>query len=292
MTRQQEGTVGFVGTGNIGSPMVMSLIRAGFDVMVHDLRRASAASLEDAGARFAETHAELAAECSIIGVAVVNDTQLTSLLLGADGLIAALKPGTTVVVHSTVLPATVKEIAKTADLHGVHLLDAQVSGGDLRAAQGDLAVMVGGEPENVASCSAYFDAIARRAVHMGPLGSGAGAKIAVQMMTFGNWIAAMEAMRLAGALGIAEDRLADLATDATCDSWVVQNWGNYDRLQHAHRLAGTPELYRLFDKDLHLAVSVGRELDIELPLTAVGSAVLAPAWKQRLEFGKPEAKDA
>lgn len=274
--------VGFIGLGNIGTPIALSLIRGGFDVTVRDVRREAAAECTAAGARFADQNTELA-DCNLIGIAVVNDAQLLDLALTPDtGLIDSVPAGTTLIIHSTVLPKSVHAVAEAAQSKGIRVVDAKISGGDLRAREGDLAVMVGGEEADVARCQPYFDAMGRRAVHMGALGSGAGAKIAVQMMTFGNWIAAMEAMRLARALGIEESALADLATDATSDSWVIRTWGNYDRLMREHRLAGSADLFRMFDKDLFNAVALGRELDIELPLTAVGSAVLAPSVKERM----------
>ncbi len=285
MTASAETTatkVGFIGLGNIGTPIALSLVRGGFDVAVRDVRREAAAECLAAGASFARENADLA-DRDLIGIAVVNDAQLLDLALTpGTGLIDSVPSGTTLIIHSTVLPKSVHTVAEAAKSKGIRVVDAQISGGDLRAREGDLAVMVGGDPEDVARCQEYFNAMGRRAVHMGALGSGAGAKIAVQMMTFGNWIAAMEAMRLARALGIEESALADLATDATSDSWVIRTWGNYDRLLREHRLAGSPDLFRMFDKDLFNAVALGRELDIELPLTAVGSAALAPSVKERM----------
>jgi 3-hydroxyisobutyrate dehydrogenase-like beta-hydroxyacid dehydrogenase len=277
-----QATVGFVGLGNIGTPMSLSLLRAGFDVVVRDLREEAAAECMKAGARFAANDTELVEQCQLIGIAVVNDDQLLDLLSGENGLIGLAKPGTTFIVHSTVLPATIAKVSAAAEGQDMTLLDAQISGGDLRAREGDLAIMVGGDADVFARCGDYFEAIGRRAVYMGASGSGAAAKIAIQMMTFGNWIAAMEAMRLARAAGIEERALADLATDATSDSWVAQTWGNYDRLLREHRLFGTEDLFRMFDKDLFNAVALGKELGVQLPLTAVGSQVLAAAAKERL----------
>jgi len=284
--------IGFVGLGNIGTPIALSLLRGGFQVVVRDVRKEAAAECIAAGATFAASNADLA-DCTMVGVAVVNDEQLLNLALTpGTGLVDSVAPGTTIIIHSTVLPKSVIQVAEAAAAKGVRVIDAQISGGDLRAREGDLAVMVGGPKEDFERCAGYFDAMGRRAVHMGALGSGAGAKIAVQMMTFGNWIAAMEAMRLARALGIEESALADLATDATSDSWVIRTWGNYDRLLREHRLNGSPDLFRMFDKDLFNAVALGRELDIELPLTAVGSAVLAPSVKERLAMLAPATTTA
>lgn len=275
-------TVGFVGVGNIGTPMVLSLMKGGFDVVVRDLRRDTAAECIAAGARFSADNRELAAACDRIGIAVVNDQQVSRLVTGEGGLLDHVRPGTILIIHSTIMPATARDVAAKAAEKGVVVLDAQISGGDLRARQGDLAIMVGGPAEAFSACSDYFDAVGRRAEHMGEQGAGAGTKICIQMMTFGNWIAAMESMRLAGALGINEQKLSNFATDTTAHSWVSETWGNYDRVLSQHTLAGTEELWRLFDKDLFNAVALGRELGILLPVTAVGSQALATLGKERV----------
>ena len=279
-------TVGFVGLGNIGRPMVGSLLREGFDAAIRDVREEAAAPLVAAGARFMGSNRELAEAADLIGIAVVDDAQLLDLVTGKDGLIAFCKPGSLLVVHSTVLPATIRTIGAALDDKGIHLLDAQISGGDLRAKDGDLAVMVGGEQAQFDRCVDYFDAIGRRAELLGGRGAGATTKIAIQTMTFGNWMAAMESMRLARAAGLDEKTLADFATDTTADSWVAQVWGNYDRLLNTHPLAGTENLFRMFDKDLFNAVALGRELGVQLPMTAVGSQVLADAARERIELSK------
>jgi len=283
---ESKKTVGFVGAGNIGTPMVLSLLRDGFDVVVRDLRREAVSECLNAGARFAETNQALVDACDLIGIAVVNDAQLTKLICDEGGLLQLAKPGTLLIVHSTVLPATIRTLAEKLAAKGIHLLDAQISGGDLRAREGDLAIMVGGSADQLERGMPYFKALSRRTEHMGESGSGAATKIAIQMMTFGNWIAAMESMRLARALGIDEMKLANFATDTTADSWVAQTWGNYDRLLHKHPLAGTEDLFRLFDKDLFNAVAVAREVGVSLPVTAVGSQALAPSAKERIELSR------
>lgn len=273
--------VGFIGLGNIGTPMVLSLLRAGRQVVVRDLRREAAQEVIAAGATFADSFADMTRECDLIGVAVVNDSQVRGLLLGENGLLAAMQPGQLVVLHSTIMPATVLDMAAEAANCGIRLVDAPISGGDQRARQGDLAIMVGGATEDVARCNPYLAQMARCVEHMGDLGSGAGTKLAMQMMSLGNWVIAMECMRLGRALGLDEQRMARVATQTTADSWVVQTWGNYDRVLREHQLSGEP-LYRFFDKDLFNAVALGRELNVTLPSTAAASQALGLLAAERL----------
>ncbi|WP_172330131.1 NAD(P)-dependent oxidoreductase [Mangrovicoccus sp. HB161399] len=277
-------TIGYVGVGNIGTPMVLSMLREGLDVLVRDLRKDQAAECLAAGARFAESNEQLAAECTRIGVAVVNDKQLNGLFRSEGGLLDVCRPGTTLIVHSTVLPETILALGEETDKRGLKLVDAQVSGGDLRAREGDLAIMCGGDPADIEANQDYFGAISRITQHMGPRGAGAGAKLSIQMMTFGNWMAAIESMRLARSLGLDEQTLAKFATDTTADSWVAQMWGNYDRLLHNHPLAGTEDLFRMFDKDLFNSVLVARDHGIELPLTALSSQIMKAAMQERIDY--------
>lgn len=279
-------TVGFVGVGNIGTPMVLSLLRAGIDVLVRDLNKSQAAECLAAGARFSENNQQLVEECDVIGVAVVNDAQLDRLTRSEGGLLEVARPGTTFIVHSTVLPDTILALGAETDARNLKLLDVQISGGDLRAREGDLAIMVGGDAEVMAANRDYFDALSRRTELMGPRGSGAACKLSIQMMTFGNWMAAIESMRLARAMGLDEKTLADLATDTTADSWVAQMWGNYDRLLHNHPLAGTDDLYRMFDKDLFNSVLCARGKGVNLPITALSSQEMESAMKERIEFSR------
>jgi 3-hydroxyisobutyrate dehydrogenase-like beta-hydroxyacid dehydrogenase len=292
--KPQPGTVGFVGLGNIGRPMVESLLRAGFDVAVRDVREEAAAPVVAAGARFMKSNQELADAADIIGIAVVNDEQLIDLVTGSGRLVDCCKPGSLLIVHSTVLPSTIREIGASLDEKGIHLLDAQISGGDLRAKEGDLAVMVGGDKAQFDRAADFFAAVGRRAELMGGRGAGATTKTAIQTMTFGNWMAAMESMRIARAAGLDEKKLADFATDTTADSWVAQVWGNYDRLLNTHPLSGSDDLYAFFDKDLFNAVVLARELGVRVPVTAAGSQALGDAARERVALTKhihaPDAK--
>ncbi|MQA94331.1 MAG: NAD-binding protein [Streptosporangiales bacterium] len=265
---------GFIGLGNIGAPMAATLVRAGFEVRVYDVRPGAVAAAEREGAVATDGPAAVAAGCDLIGLAVLDDTQVTEV---TREIAAAARPETVVIVHSTVLPRTVTALQDS----GVRVVDAPVSGGDMGAAAGTLTVMAGGEPEALARCEAYFAAIGERVELLGPPGAGAAAKLSLQLMTYANHLVALEAVTLAAAHDIAEDRLIDLATATTGDSWTVRNWGFFDRLLRDHRDAGTEAAYRYFGKDLFDVVLVAREAGVSLPLAGLASQALAPAFRER-----------
>lgn len=271
--------IGIIGLGNMGLPIALSAIKAGLDVTVFDVRKEPMAECVQAGGNAGTDAADLAARCSLISVVLVDDAAVSELV---TDLLPRCSPGTVVVIHSTVLPETILRLAKRAAEHDVSLVDAQVSGGEERARIGDLAVMVGGQEKDVRRCDDYFAAISRCATHLGDTGSGASAKLAVQIMCFCNQLAAMEAVRISTAYGIDEDRFVEFARETVADSWVMRVWGKYDGLMLHHTLAGSDALYRFFDKDLHYAVLAGRDAGVSVPITAVAAQLLESSFKQRL----------
>lgn len=279
-----EGGVGFVGLGNIGQPMALALVEAGFDLTVLDVREEATRPCAQAGARVAWSPRELAESCEVVAVAVVDDAQAESVVAGEDGLLAATRPGGLVVLHSTLLPATVLSLSQRAAAAGVAVVDAPVSGGDAAAREGALTVMVGGDEADVERCRPLFDVIGGHTLVMGPVGAGAATKLAQQLMIYCNQLAALEAMRLAGAHGIDEEQLARLARLSTADSWVIRNWGFFDRLMREHPQAGSDELYRFFSKDLFDVVVTAREDGLSLPLAGLASQLVRPAFQERARW--------
>lgn len=277
------GPVGFVGLGNIGQPMALTLLKAGYEVWVYDVRPEAVQPCVAAGARAAATPREIASGCDLVGVAVLSDTQVMDVTVGDDGLLAGSEAGPVIVVHSTVLPATVADLdARAADV-GAGLVDAPVSGGDMGARAGTLTVMAGGRPEHLERCRSYFAAIGERVDVVGGVGAGAAAKLALQLMTYCNQLAALESVRLADAYGIEEGALVDLATATTGDSWIIRNWGFFDRLMREHRLAGSDEMYQIYGKDLFDVVVAAREAGVSLPVAGVAAQALAPSFRARYE---------
>ncbi len=273
--------VGFVGLGNIGQPMALALVEGGFDVTVLDVREDATRPCAQAGARVASSPREVAEDCDVVAIAVVDDAQVESVVAGGDGLLATARAGSLVVLHSTLLPATVLSLSEQAAAAGVALVDAPVSGGDTAAREGALTVMVGGDEADVERCRPLFDTIGEHTLVMGPVGAGAATKLAQQLMIYCNQLAALEAMRLATAHGIDEDQLARLARLSTADSWVIRNWGFFDRLMREHPQAGSDDLYRFFSKDLFDVVVTAREDGLSLPLAGVASQLVTPAFKER-----------
>lgn len=277
MTHHGARTIGFVGLGNLGLPIAAAAAGAGLDVIGYDVRadRVRAATRNGvAGAR----QPEEVASCDLVALAVLDDVQVRDVV---DQLLPRLRAGSLVVVHSTVLPDTVRTLGDQAAAAGVGLLDVPVSGGDVAAREGRLTLMVGGEDRWAEVASPYFDAVGAKVCRLGPLGAGAAAKLASQLMTFVNQLAALEAMKLARHYGIDESQVVDVASASTSDSWIIRNWGFFDRIYAAYEASGTPPRYRPWSKDLWDVVAVARQADLSLPLVGLAAQLSTPMFAER-----------
>jgi 3-hydroxyisobutyrate dehydrogenase len=169
--------IGFIGVGNIGRPMAAQLLRAGHALSVHDVRRQAAQALVDAGATWADSPAALAAACEVIATCLPGPAEMESVCLGASGLVEAIEPGAVYIDHTTNSPLLVRRVAALLAAKHVDMLDAPVSGGMEGAETRDLLVMAGGERRVFDRARPVLDAIARRVLYTGGIGTGSIAKI-------------------------------------------------------------------------------------------------------------------
>jgi 3-hydroxyisobutyrate dehydrogenase-like beta-hydroxyacid dehydrogenase len=200
--------VGFIGLGNIGLPMAKRLVAAGLPTTVYDVVPGRAA--EAASATPAASPREVAAASDVVGLCVRDDADVRAAMLGDAGVLAGAARGTIVAIHSTVQPATVIEVAALAAERGVGVVDACVTGGATGAAQGTLTVMAGGDAAQIDRARPFFDCFAKKVVHTGPLGTGCKMKLCNNLMTYLAWTAAYEAMLLARAAGLPQDKLEEV----------------------------------------------------------------------------------
>ncbi len=269
-----QPSVGVIGLGDIGNGVATSLVREGFPLVVCDVRPEATDPYADS-ATVASSPADLVRRSDVVVVAVVNDEQVHAVLSGPDGGLAAAGPGTTFVVVSTISSPCVQAIGAEAAGLGVAVLDCGVSGGPTAAASGDLVCMVGGDPPVIERVQPVFDAIGSLTVTMGPFGAGLAAKLARNLVTYGSWLAAYEAQRLAEAAGIG---LTDLAAVIRASDAHI---GGASRLMFRSTAApftdqddqGLVDAMRagasLAHKDLAAALELARSLGVELPLAAM-----------------------
>ena len=169
--------VGFIGVGNIGAPIAGQLLAARHQLLVYDIRREAADGLIAAGARWMEGPAEMAAECDVIATCLPGPAEMERVCLGADGMVGRLRPGALYIDHTTNAPALVRQVAALLAEKAVAMVDAPVSGGMEGAQTRDLLVMAGGEAAAFERARPLLEAVAKRVIHTGGIGTGSIAKI-------------------------------------------------------------------------------------------------------------------
>jgi 3-hydroxyisobutyrate dehydrogenase len=191
--------VGIIGLGRMGLPMCRRLTDRGFAVVASDRRGELRTAVVDAGARWAGSAAELGASSDVVITMLPGPGEVSAI---ADEIIAALPAGATWLDMSSATPASAHEIAQAAAGRDVRILDAPVGGGPAQARDGRLLAFVGGTGEDVAAQRDVLDALADRVRHVGPAGSGYAVKLLVNLLWFGQALAAAEALSVAVRAGL------------------------------------------------------------------------------------------
>ena len=270
-----EARLGYIGLGNMGAPKARRLVGWPGGLIVYDVRPDAAAVFADAGATVAADVAEVAA-ADVISVTVLDDAQVRDVVAE---LARHSSPGTVVAIHSTIADSTAAELAAEYGLHGIHVIDAPVSGGAAGAERGELATMVGAPREIYERVKPVFKQWASLVIHAGEPGAGTRMKLARNMLTFTSFAAAAEAMRLAESAGLDIQALGRVVrhTDAISGGpGAVMVRDNTHDLEPGHWLYDTFTHTRaLGEKDLGLALALGDSLDVDLPLAAVALRNLA-----------------
>ncbi|WP_426572796.1 NAD(P)-dependent oxidoreductase [Aquihabitans sp. McL0605] len=282
--------VGFIGLGQIGGPMATRLLEWPDGLTVFDISPAATEPFARAGAHVATSPAGVAERAEVISIMVFDDAQVTEVLTGPDGILATARPGTVVAIHSTVEPDTPARLAAIAAEHGVEVLDAPVSGGFMGAHSGELAFMVGGSDEAVAKVREPFALMGPLVGHLGPIGAGTRAKLARNLITFAAYSAVGEALRLAEAAGVDLVKLGEVVRHS---DKVTGGPGSIMIRGTATPLAPDDGLTPIFthtrglgEKDLHLAIALGEQVGVDLPIAHLALEQLGAA------LGVPRQPDA
>jgi 3-hydroxyisobutyrate dehydrogenase len=258
--------VGVLGLGAMGSGMAAALMRAGFTVRGYDINSTALTTFTEAGGIAASTPAEAADGVEALVVMVLNSDQAEQAIFGSAGAISTLRPGTVLLLCSTTAPGFVRNLAQRLSAHGVYFLDAPVSGGVKRAAEGTLSVMAAGNPGAYRAAEAVLDAIADNVFHMGDEpGQGATMKLVNQILAGIHIAAAAEAVAFGARAGIDPNRIYEVITHSAGASWMFN-----DRVPHILADDFTPHsAVDIWLKDLNLILETGRDLRLPMPLAAV-----------------------
>jgi 3-hydroxyisobutyrate dehydrogenase-like beta-hydroxyacid dehydrogenase len=262
--------VGSIGLGNIGSLMAENVIRSGAEVAVYDVRPEAMEKFGPLGARISRSPRDAASDVDILTITVLNDRQVYDTLFGQDGALESLRPGSSVIVHSTVSPLTCQVAAARASEVGVGLIDAPFSGGEFGARDGKLTLMIGGSDETLAACQPVIRAVSERQFHVGDVGAGQIAKLVNNLMGIANRIVVAEALELARQGGLREEVVLELVGASSGNSWQVEHWRDMQNIA-ANSTTGASGMAFMSKKDLDLALQLAAQLKVSLPIATVAS---------------------
>jgi len=274
--------VGFVGLGDIGHGMAANLARAPeVDLTVYDTRPDAVTALTSLGAHAAADVADLTHDVDLVGICVADADQLKAVLFGEHGFITAARSGQIVVAHSTVSPVVVRECAEALETNGVAMLDAPISGGRDGSEAGTLTIMVGGDDDAFAKAEPILQLMGSTVTKVGPLGSGEVVKLANNVMSMGNRLLYLEALRLAEAHGISEETLNQVVSGSTGASWAQENIAFLDLHGVRHTDAGTAGHPVRFAKDLRQIAALASENGIPMPITGLLAQIAPEEFRKR-----------
>jgi len=255
-----------IGLGSMGMGAAKSCLRAGLNTWGVDLNPAALENLRQAGARDAQPSASAFAEqLNAVLLLVVNAQQVNAILFGEEGLAAKLRPGTVVMVSSTLSARDAQQIEQQLAQYQLLMLDAPVSGGAAKAASGEMTVMASGSDAAFAQLQSVLDPVAAKVYRVGSeIGLGSTVKIIHQLLAGVHIAVGAEAMALAARAGIPLETMYEVVTNAAGNSWMFEN-----RMRHVVDGDYSPKsAVDIFVKDLNLVADTAKALHFPLPLAS------------------------
>lgn len=265
MASVRKPSVGVIGLGSMGMGVARTLVTKGFSTHAFDIRASARTAFARAGGVAHSNPAELAAECDVVIVLVVNATQTNEVLFGKHGAVAALKPASVVIASATVAPEFAIDLGERLEGAGVMMIDAPVSGGAARAATGELSIMASGAQSAFRKAKPVLDAIAAKVYRLGDsAGMGSKVKMINQLLAGVHIASACEAIALGIRAGADPKVLYEVISNSAGSSWMFQN-----RVPHILDGDYTPlSAVSIFVKDLGIVLDSARNMHFPAPLTA------------------------
>ena len=258
-------TVGFIGLGNMGEGMAGNLQKAGYPMVVFDVREGATRRFLEAGARLAGSPEEVASLSEVTFTSLPGPKEVEQVAVGNEGVLAGIKPGGIYVDLSTSRPTLIREIEPRFRARGAHVLDAPVSGGKSGAASGNLAVMVGGDREIFERVKPLLDSFGDKVFYAGSIGAGTVAKLVHNMISHGVRQAIAEGLTLGVKAGVEPEAL-----------WQCVRRGSLGRMNYLHEGLVRTVFRDEFDppsfalalsrKDVGLATELGKEFNVPMPV--------------------------
>jgi len=257
--------IGFIGLGIMGKPMARNLLKAGYQLVVHNRSRGPVEELQREGAEGAGSPAEVAERSDVIITMLPDTPDVRQVVEGERGVLEGIRQGSLLIDMSTISPIATRELASRVEERGARMLDAPVSGGDVGAQQGTLSIMVGGREEDFQRALPIFQVLGKTITYLGPSGSGQVVKACNQIVVALTIEAVSEALVLGAKAGVDPAKIVQVLMGGMAGNRVLEmRKDNF--LGHTF----TPGFkVALHHKDLGIALQTGRELGVPLPATAL-----------------------
>ena len=257
--------IGFIGLGIMGNPMCKNLLKAGYSVTIYARKPAVAEEMRLAGAKVAKSPSEVGAQSDLIITMLPDSPQVREVVLGSEGVIEGAHPGSIVVDMSSIAPLVSREVGARLAEKSIRMLDAPVSGGEPKAIDGTLSIMVGGSPADFDECRGVLENMGTSVVLCGEIGAGNVTKLANQVIVAVNLAALSEALVLATKAGVDPENVYRAIRGGLAGSAVL----DAKTLSILDRQFAPGFRVNLHIKDLNNVLETGHGVGVPLPLTAL-----------------------
>jgi 2-hydroxy-3-oxopropionate reductase len=257
--------VGYIGLGLMGKSIAHNILKAGFPLVVHNRSRGAVEELVAEGAKIAASPVEVASQVDVVFTNLPDSPDVEQVALGPGGIVEGAHVGLIYVDNSTIKPASARRIADVLGEKGVLCLDAPVSGGDIGAKQGTLAIMVGGPAEALEQVRPIFEAMGKTITHVGEAGAGQIAKAANQIMVAAQMVAMGELLIFARKAGADPEKVIQAIRGGAAQCWTLDV--KPPRLFQGNRSPGFKAYMQA--KDMGIVLDTARQYEIPLPAAAL-----------------------
>lgn len=257
--------IGFIGTGIMGKPMALNLLKAGCSLTVHTRTKSKAEAVLAAGALWTDSPAQLAGQSDIVITCVTDTADVRKVLLGENGVIEAAQAGLICVDMSTISPSATREMGQKLSEAGATLLDAPVSGGEIGAIEAKLSIMIGGPADAVEKIRPVLEILGKTVTHCGPLGCGQMTKLANQVMVIHTLMSIAEGLAFAEKAGLDLETTLKVTSAGAASSHSLKALG-------PKIIAGDFKpafMVDLQQKDLRLVLECAQQMKLPLPGTVL-----------------------
>ncbi len=259
----QKKKIGFIGLGVMGKPMSLNLIKAGYPLMIFDINPEPVKALIEAGAEQGKSPEQIGQICDVIITMLPNSPHVERVIAGENGVLKNARPGTVIIDMSSISPQTAKNVYELAVEKGVEMIDAPVSGGEPKAIDGTLSIMVGGKESVFEKVKEILLCMGASAILIGEIGSGNICKLANQIMVALHLAAMSEAMVFAEKAGVDAEKVFQAIRGGLAGSTVLD--AKMPLILNRNFKPGGP--IRMHTKDLINVRDTALEIDAPIPLT-------------------------